>query len=357
MEIGAGCRRTGRRAAAPRAVAPSRRSSRARARADAIAHLHPFVLRLDDAPATRPPRADAQLARGDGRPAVRRPGHRQGLALAWPACRRRSARRAVEPLRPGRDRRRRAAARGRRRGDLRQDRDARVLLRRHDPRARTTRTTRRGRPAARPAARRSRSPPAPARSRSAATAAARSGSRPRSAASSASSRRSAPCRASRPPQGWKTLVAYGPLARIVADARLMFAALAGRDPYDRHSRDVDLGGRPRCAFAGLRRPLGTLDDDVRERFRRRLRAARTSTLATRPTSRPSAATWSTIATAEARWAEAEPFEQRPSARPVRPRVPGRRRRGHDRRLRPRPGRARAHPPRLRASCSSAPACC
>ena len=36
-------------------------------------------------------------------------------------------------------------------------------------------------------------------------------------------------------QGWKTLVAYGPLARTVADARLMFDVLAGPDPYDRHS--------------------------------------------------------------------------------------------------------------------------
>ena len=36
-------------------------------------------------------------------------------------------------------------------------------------------------------------------------------------------------------QGWKTLVAYGPMARTVADTRLMFDVLAGPDPYDRHS--------------------------------------------------------------------------------------------------------------------------
>ena len=48
--------------------APSRRSTRSQARADAIEHLHPFVLRLDERPRRGARRADAQLARGEGGP-------------------------------------------------------------------------------------------------------------------------------------------------------------------------------------------------------------------------------------------------------------------------------------------------
>ena len=86
-----------------------------------------------------------------------------------------------------------------------------------DPCARADRAAGRGR----------RWPAGSGRSRSAATAAARSGSPPRSAASSGSSRRSVPSPATRArtPGGRSWLV--GPLARTVADARLMFAALAG----------------------------------------------------------------------------------------------------------------------------------
>ena len=73
-------------------------------------------------------------------------------------------------------------------------------------------------------------------------------------------------------QGWKTLVAYGPLARNVADARLAMQVLAGEDPYDRHSRDVNLKGSDPFRFAAC--TLGTVDEDVQERVRRDRRAAR-----------------------------------------------------------------------------------
>ena len=107
--------------------------------------------------------------------------------------------------------------------------------------------------------------------------------------------------------GWKTLVAYGPLARSVADARLMFSALAGRDAFDRHSLDVDLAPAP-MRFAACD-DRGSLDDDVRELFH--AVCAQLDVTWDSPAVPPSAATWATIATAEARWAEAEPFEQRP----------------------------------------------
>ena len=192
-------------------------------------------------PRERPRRRRARrraARRGDRRPAVRRPDHGQGLPLHGRRAHdaRHDRRRA---LRPGHDRRRRAPPAGRRRGDLRQDRDARVLLRRHDARhAQPARPDEDAR-AAPPAAPRSRSPRAPDRSRSAATAAARSASRPRSAASSASSPRSARCRASRARRAGRR---SSPTARSPAPSPTRAwpcEVLAGEDPYDRHSRDVD----------------------------------------------------------------------------------------------------------------------
>ena len=112
-------------------------------------------------------------------------------------------------------------------------------------------------------------------------------------------------------QGWKTLVAYGPLARSVADARLAMQVLAGEHPYDRHSRDVTLND-PQGGLTPLRVGsrvaacvMGTLDDDVRAAFEdvvEQLGATFDS-----PNLPNSAATWSAIATAEARWADAEAY--------------------------------------------------
>ena len=249
-DLGARCRRTGRRAARPRVV--GRRGARGRAgRADAITGtLNPFALRLDERArggGRRRRRRNSRAARAARCAACR---SRSRTPTTSRACRRRSARARCRAVRAGRDRRR-PCERLEAAGAVIFAKTATpefcyVGARRpgtgnpHDPTRTPGRLLRRrgGR-----VGRRRR-----ARSRSAATAAARSGSRPRSAASSASSRRSAPCRASRARAGWKTLVAYGPLARSVADARLMFERLAGRDPFDRHSLDVDLAGdRAACA--------------------------------------------------------------------------------------------------------------
>jgi Asp-tRNA(Asn)/Glu-tRNA(Gln) amidotransferase A subunit family amidase len=65
---------------------------------------------------------------------------------------------------------------------------------------------------------------------------------------------------------WKTLVANGPLARTVADARLLFATVSGRDVRDPHSVDVPLEAAP-LEIKGLRLVVcdtrGPLDDGVR----------------------------------------------------------------------------------------------
>jgi Asp-tRNA(Asn)/Glu-tRNA(Gln) amidotransferase A subunit family amidase len=105
--------------------------------------------------------------------------------------------------------------------------------------------------------------------------------------------------------GWKTLVAYGPLARSVADARLMFETLAGEDPYDRHSVNVRLKrGQTPFMFAADD-TLGTLDDEVRAAFG--TVCAEVGANEDSPNLPNSAATWAAIATAEARWADAEAF--------------------------------------------------
>ena len=117
--------------------------------------------------------------------------------------------------------------------------------------------------------------------------------------------------------GWKTLVAYGPLARSVSDARLMLQALAGWHPRDRHSLDVDgldtPAADPRTLRVVASEDLGfaPLDDDVRRAFRAvvaRLEAAGAQVVEDTTGLDSSVATWSTIATAEARHSEAAQFE-------------------------------------------------
>ena len=199
-DLRAGRRRAGRRAAGRELSAVEALRRRPGARRRDRATLNPFALRLDEracAAAAARRRAARPRRRAARSAACRLPSRTR---ITWRACRRRTAPRAVAPLHARRDRQRRAPARGRRRGDLRQDHHAGVLLRRHDARhpqpARPVEDARRllGR---RRGGRRRR---APARWPSAATAAARSASRPRSAASSASSPPSARSRASRAPR-------------------------------------------------------------------------------------------------------------------------------------------------------------
>ncbi len=114
--------------------------------------------------------------------------------------------------------------------------------------------------------------------------------------------------------GWKTLVAYGPLARSVADARLMLESLAGFHPRDRHSLDAPLDA-PEVTRVVVSENLGfaPLDADVRAAFRAAvaaLAAAGVEIEYADPGLPPSVETWAAVATAEARWSEAEQFELR-----------------------------------------------
>jgi Asp-tRNA(Asn)/Glu-tRNA(Gln) amidotransferase A subunit family amidase len=119
--------------------------------------------------------------------------------------------------------------------------------------------------------------------------------------------------------GWKTLVALGPMARSVADARLMLGAIAGADWRDRHSGAVahpDLSNRaPERLRVAVSENLGfaPLDDDVRRIFRaavESLAATGVDVIDDGPAVGPSVRTWCTIACAEARQSEADDFEHR-----------------------------------------------
>jgi aspartyl-tRNA(Asn)/glutamyl-tRNA(Gln) amidotransferase subunit A len=117
--------------------------------------------------------------------------------------------------------------------------------------------------------------------------------------------------------GWKSLVSYGPMARDVADAREMLMAMVGMDARDRHSLGVDGLGAPVLEPGGLRivasEDLGfaPVDEDVRRAFRATvdvLESAGATLIEDAPGLDSSVQTWSAIAVADARYAEAATYE-------------------------------------------------
>jgi Asp-tRNA(Asn)/Glu-tRNA(Gln) amidotransferase A subunit family amidase len=119
--------------------------------------------------------------------------------------------------------------------------------------------------------------------------------------------------------GWKTLVSVGPLARTVADARLVLDAIAGRDRRDRHSvgqlkAQPERAGRRLRVVASEDLGFAPVDDDVRRAFRRvitDLTRAGVEVVADNPGLSSSAAIWASTACAEARWSEAAEYERHP----------------------------------------------
>ena len=119
---------------------------------------------------------------------------------------------------------------------------------------------------------------------------------------------------------WRTLVSVGPLTRTVADARLIFRAVAGADPRDRHSIALDGLDHPAMEPGRLRvvvsEDLGSprLDDDVRltafavpsPRWRR----AGVHVVDDDPGLVSSVGIWAAIAAAEARWSEEHAWKER-----------------------------------------------
>lgn len=116
--------------------------------------------------------------------------------------------------------------------------------------------------------------------------------------------------------GWKTLVAVGPMARSVADVRLMLAAVAGFDRRDRHSLPPVRLDVPAPPLADLRvvvsEDLGfaPVDDDVRRSFGLavdRLADSGVQVVEDSPQLDTSVHTWSAIALAEAHVSEHDEF--------------------------------------------------
>jgi amidase len=116
---------------------------------------------------------------------------------------------------------------------------------------------------------------------------------------------------------WRTLVSYGPMARTVADARLMLRAMAGMHRRDRHS--ITVGGLEspaadlRATRVVVSEDLGfaPVDEDVLRAFHGAVAAltdAGVEIVRDEPGLESSVEPWATIATAEARQSEAAAFE-------------------------------------------------
>jgi amidase len=121
--------------------------------------------------------------------------------------------------------------------------------------------------------------------------------------------------------GWKTIVALGPMARTVADTRLMLSVVAGFDRRDRHSLPPVPLDPPPPDPADLRvvvsEDLGfaALDDDVRREFRAavdRLASAGVRIVDDKPGLDTSVEVWSAIALAEAYWSEHDEYTRHPT---------------------------------------------
>jgi Asp-tRNA(Asn)/Glu-tRNA(Gln) amidotransferase A subunit family amidase len=117
---------------------------------------------------------------------------------------------------------------------------------------------------------------------------------------------------------WKSLVAIGPMARTVADARLMALPLVGMDDRDRYSIDVhglDAAAPPPRELRVIASPdlgFAPVDDDVRRVFGETvdaLRAEGATIIDDNPGLHSSVRPWATIATAEGRYAEARAWDE------------------------------------------------
>lgn len=99
---------------------------------------------------------------------------------------------------------------------------------------------------------------------------------------------------------WQSIVSYGPMARSVADARLMYSVLnPGADDH-RTTETLDLGGYPIIISEDL--GFAPVNDDVRQAFRtvvKKLKGAKAAITEDSPALPSSVVTWAVTATFDA----------------------------------------------------------